>query len=291
MNLPASLFRIHPEIKRALQENRPVLALESTIIAHGMPYPQNLEFARQAESLAKQAGVEPATIALIDGYVHIGLEDKDLTRIAKGDEIKKVTARDLGTVLAEKATGATTVSATLHLAHLAGIKVFATGGIGGVHRHAETSFDISQDLYLLRQTPMVVVTAGAKAILDIPKTLELLETLSVAVVGYGTNDFPAFYSRRSGCVLQSRAESAEEVARIFTARLKLHLQPALLVANPVPAVDEIPQAEMRQYIHKALKSLEEKGVSGKSVTPFLLQQIVHLTKGRALKTNISLALN
>lgn len=291
MNLPVSLFRIHPEVRRALREDRPVLALESTIIAHGMPYPQNLEFARRAEETAKQADVVPATIALVDGFIHIGLEDDILTRIAKGNGIEKVTARDLGTVLARNSSGATTVSATLHLAHLVGIKVFATGGIGGVHRDAVTTFDVSQDLHILAQTPAIVVTAGAKAILDIPKTLELLETLSVAVIGFGTNEFPAFYSRRSGCALQSRADSAEEVVRIFTAQQQLNLRSALLVANPVPTADEIPQPEIQQHLLKALRLMEEKNISGKSVTPFLLKQLVHLTRGRALKTNLSLALN
>jgi pseudouridine-5'-phosphate glycosidase len=253
-------FSTAPEVENALSENLPVLALESTIVAHGMPYPENIEFARQAEALVRKYGVVPATIAIIFA-------------------------------LTQKLTGATTVSATMRLAHWAGINVFATGGIGGVHRNSEVTFDISQDLIELSRTQIIVVSAGVKAILDIPKTIEYLETFSVPVVGYRTNEFPAFYSRSSGIYLTTRCNTPEEVSRMFIAHHKIGLQSAILVANPVPKSDEIPKIIIDKYIDVALKECSEKNIISKNVTPFLLKRVVELTKGRSLKTNIALALN
>ena len=288
-------FKIHfstaPEVENALSENLPVLALESTIVAHGMPYPENIEFARQAEALVRKYGVVPATIAIMGGKVHIGLEDNQLEILASRNNVEKIALRDISFALTQKLTGATTVSATIRLAHWAGINVFATGGIGGVHRNSEVTFDISQDLIELSRTQIIVVSAGVKAILDIPKTIEYLETFSVPVVGYRTNEFPAFYSRSSGISLTTRCNTPEEVSRMFIANHKLGLQSAILVANPVPKSDEIPKIIIDKYIDVALKECSEKNIIGKNVTPFLLKRVVELTKGRSLKTNIALALN
>lgn len=284
-------FSTAPEVENALSENLPVLALESTIVAHGMPYPENIEFARQAEALVRKYGVVPATIAIINGKVHVGLNDNQLERLASSNNIKKIAIRDITFALTQKLTGATTVSATMHLAHLVGIDVFATGGIGGVHRNAEVTFDISQDLIELSRTQIIVVSAGVKAILDIPKTIEYLETFSVPVVGYRTNEFPAFYSRSSGIYLTTRCNTPEEVSRMFIAHDKIGLQSAILVANPLPKSDEIPKIIIDKYIDVALKECSEKNIIGKNVTPFLLKRVVELTKGRSLKTNIALALN
>lgn len=284
-------FSTAPEVENALSENLPVLALESTIVAHGMPYPENIEFARQAEALVRKYGVVPATIAIINGKVHVGLNDNQLERLASSNNIKKIAIRDITFALTQKLTGATTVSATMHLAHLVGIDVFATGGIGGVHRNAEVTFDISQDLIELSRTQIIVVSAGVKAILDIPKTIEYLETFSVPVVGYRTNEFPAFYSRSSGIYLTTRCNTPEEVSRMFIAHHKIGLQSAILVANPLPKSDEIPKIIIDKYIDVALKECSEKNIIGKNVTPFLLKRVVELTKGRSLKTNIALALN
>ena len=284
-------FSINPKVETALSKNRPVLALESTIIAHGMPYPENIKFARQAESLVRKYGVTPATIAILDGEIHIGLNDKQLEILSSNNGVEKIAVRDIAFAITQKLTGATTVSATIHLAHLAGIDVFATGGIGGVHRNAEDTFDISQDLIELSHTPMVVVSAGVKAILDIPKTLEYLETYSVPVVGYRTNEFPAFYSRSSGIFLPTSCNTPELVARLFINHRKIDLQSAILVANPVPKSDEIPKTLIDKYIDTALKECDDNNIKGNQITPFLLKKIVALTAGESLKTNIALALN
>ena len=284
-------FSINPKVETALSKNRPVLALESTIIAHGMPYPSNIKFARQAESLVRKYGVTPATIAILDGEIHIGLNDKQLEILSSNNGVEKIAVRDIAFAITQKLTGATTVSATIHLAHLAGIDVFATGGIGGVHRNAEDTFDISQDLIELSHTPMVVVSAGVKAILDIPKTLEYLETYSVPVVGYRTNEFPAFYSRSSGIFLPTSCNTPELVARLFINHRKIDLQSAILVANPVPKSDEIPKTLIDKYIDTALKECDDNNIKGNQITPFLLKKIVALTAGESLKTNIALALN
>lgn len=288
LNIP---FSIAPLVESALSKKLPILALESTIIAHGMPHPDNLAFAKKAEALVRKHGVIPATIAIIDGKVHIGLNNKQLELLSSNKRIEKIAVRDIAFAITQKLTGATTVSATMHLAHLAGLYVFATGGIGGVHRNAETTFDISQDLIELSRTPMIVISAGVKAILDIPKTLEYLETNAVPVVGFGTNEFPAFYSRSSGSFLANSCNTPEEVAELFIAHRKIGLQSALLVANPILKSDEIPRVIIDKYIDTALKECDEKEIVGKNVTPFLLKKIVELTKGRSLKTNIALALN
>lgn len=284
-------FDFHPDVRSALQNNCPVLALESTIISHGMPYPENVEFARQAEILVRKYSVVPATIAIINGKVHIGLNDKQLEILARSKNVEKVAVRDIAFAITQKLTGATTVSATMRLARLAGIAVFATGGMGGVHRNAESTFDISQDLIELSRTPMIVISAGVKAILDIPKTLEYLETSAVSVVGYKTNEFPAFYSRSSGISLPTRCNTPEEIARLFITHKKLGLRSAILIANPVPNDDEIPKDIIDKYIDRALVECSEKKIIGKNVTPFLLKKIVTLSTGKSLKTNIALALN
>lgn len=272
-------------------EQRPVLALESTIISHGMPYPENLEFARQAEQECYQHGAVPATIAILDGLVHVGLDGASLEKLARGDGIEKVSTRDLGLVLSRRKSGATTVSATMRLAHLAGIKVFATGGIGGVHRGVNQTGDISLDLKELGETPVVVVSAGAKAILDLPRTLEYLETMGVPVLGYKTNEFPAFYSRESGLPLPWRVNSPHEVAAVYRDQADLRMHTGILVANPVPPKHEIPAEDLNPIINQALAECNARAIRGKDVTPYLLGKIVELTDGRSLKTNVQLALN
>lgn len=275
-----------------MENNVPVVALESTIIAHGMPYPQNISFAKQAEQIVTENGCVPATIAIINGVIHIGLDEYGLEFIANNNsKIEKVAIRDLGNVVSKKMSGATTVSATMHIAQLAGIRVFATGGIGGVHRNAEQTFDVSQDLIALSKIPIIVVSAGAKAILDIPKTLEQLETLAVPVVGYKTNEFPAFYSRQSGCKLNINCNTPQDIAKTYIAQKKLGIGSALLVANPVPAESEIPAEEINDFIASAVSECKERNIEGKAVTPFLLKRIVELSEGKSLETNIALALN
>lgn len=291
MNSLKNYISINSDVENALSKKQPVLALESTIIAHGMPYPENIEFARKAEALVRKYDVVPATIAIINGKVHIGLDDEQLDILANSKNVDKVAVRDIALAVTQKLTGATTVSATMHLAHLAGIDVFATGGIGGVHRNAETTFDISQDLIELSRTPMIVVSAGVKAILDIPKTLEYLETNAVPVIGYQTNEFPAFYSASSGSKLSACCPSAAEIATIFKTHQELNINSALLVANPVPQSDEIPKKIIDEYIDTALAEYLKKNIVGKKVTPFLLKKIVELSAGESLKTNIALALN
>jgi pseudouridylate synthase len=291
MNSLKNHITINPEVEHALSKKQPVLALESTIIAHGMPYPENIEFAKKAENLARKSGVTPATIAIIDGKIHVGLNDEQLNVLASSKDVEKIAVRDISFIVSQKLTGATTVSATIHLAHLAGIDVFATGGIGGVHRNAEITFDISQDLIELSRTPMIVVSAGVKAILDIPKTLEYLETGAVPVIGYQTNEFPAFYSRSSGSKLTTHCNHPADIAEMLKTHIDLNLISAILVANPVPSADEIPKNIIDKYIDAALAECAEKNIIGKKVTPFLLKKIVELSNGESLKTNIALALN
>jgi pseudouridine-5'-phosphate glycosidase len=284
-------LKLHPDVASALKYDAPIVALESTIIAHGMPYPYNLDFASKAESAVRDGGVTPATIAIIDGSICVGLDEQQMEYLASNNEMEKIATRDIGPAVANKLSGATTVSATIRIAHLAGIVVFATGGIGGVHRRAESTFDVSQDLLELSRTPVVVVSAGVKAILDIPKTLERLEELAVPTIGYKTTEFPAFYSRESGCGLSYRCDCAEDIASIFKIQLELGTGSALLVANPVPKSHEIPKNEIDIYISEALEECSKRKISGKTVTPFLLQKIVELTGNRSLETNIALALN
>lgn len=283
-------IRYSLEVEKALAEKKPVLALESTIISHGMPYPENLQVAEELEKIATENGVVPATVCLMDGFIKIGLNKSDLLRLAREKGVRKVSRRDVASVLVKKEMGATTVAATMMLSELAGIKVFATGGIGGVHRGLETRFDISADLLEFTRTPVVVVSAGAKAILDLKGTLEYLETMSVPVLGFKTSTFPAFYSRDSGIRI-SQIETEKEIVEIYKQNLRLGFRTGILVANPVPEKDEIPFQEMNKFIETALLAAEEQGITGQAVTPFLLRKIVEISQGRSLKANIALVKN
>ena len=279
------------EVESAKKKLKPILALESTIIAHGMPFPQNLDFALEAESTCKSQGVTPATVAIIDGTVCVGLEKEELDLISSSKDIKKVSMRELGLATSLGWSGATTVSSTMHIAKRANIEVFATGGIGGVHRDVGQSFDISQDLTALSKMSMVVVSAGAKSILDLPKTVELLETLGVCTVGFKTSEFPSFYSRRSGIKRVTKVNSVEKVSEVFLNNRFLNTLGATLVLNPAPEESEIPLEIMDPIIHSAVAELNKRRVEGKMVTPFLLSYIHEKTKGKSLDVNISLALN
>ncbi len=279
------------EVMAALAAGAPVVALESTIITHGMPYPQNLETARSIENEVRAAGAVPATIAVSDGMIRVGLDDGALQELAQAKDVMKLSRADLAFAVANRKTGATTVAATMICARLAGISVFATGGIGGVHRGAEHSFDISADLEELAQTAVVVVGAGAKAILDLPKTLEILETRGVPVVTYGQDEFPAFWSRASGLASPLRADSAAEIARAFRMRETLDLDGGMLVANPIPANAEIPLDLLAPVIDQAIAEAEDQAIGAKNVTPFLLQRIFELTNGASLTANIALVQN
>lgn len=279
------------EVAEAKEKDLPIVALESTIISHGMPYPQNVEMAKETEQIIRNNGAVPATIAIIDGKIKVGLEDEDLEVLANSENVAKVSRRDLAEVLSKKVLGATTVATTMIIANLAGIKVFVTGGIGGVHRGVENSMDISADLEELGQTPVTVVCAGAKAILDLGKTLEYLETKGVPVIGYETDYFPAFFSSTSEFKLNTRADDTKDIAnRMFYSNL-LGLKGAHIVAVPVPKEYEIPHEEIDEIIKKALKDEKESGIKGKDSTPFLLKRIVELTEGRSLETNIKLVYN
>jgi pseudouridine-5'-phosphate glycosidase len=282
---------LSPEVTEARATGAAVVALESTIITHGMPFPQNVETARRVEAEIRAQGAVPATIAIMDHRIHIGLTDAQLDALGQAKDVAKLSRADLAACLAIGGTGATTVAATMICAHLAGIKVFATGGIGGVHRGAETSFDISADLRELAETPVTVVAAGAKAILDLPKTLEYLETLGVPVIAYGQDDFPAFWSRSSGLKAPLRMDSAQDIAAAHLMRARLGLPGGQLVANPIPLDAEISRAEITPHIETALAEAEAKGIAAKAVTPFLLQRIFELTEGRSLASNIALVLN
>ena len=290
---PTAPLTLSPEVSDALAAGRPVVALESTIITHGMPWPQNLEMARQVEQVIRDHGAVPATIAVMDGQIHVGLTDDALQALARtpSDQAMKLSRADLAVCLANGRTGATTVAATMICAHLAGIRVFATGGIGGVHRGAESSFDISADLQELAQTPVTVVAAGAKAILDLPKTWEVLETLGVPVIAYGQDDLPAFWSRNSGIRAPLRMDSAGQIAAAAAMRGRLGLKGGQLVANPIPPEAEIARDQIMPVIEQALSEAEAQGVAAKEVTPFLLQRIFELTGGRSLQSNIALVLN
>ena len=279
---------VEEEIREALESDRPVVALESTIISHGMPYPRNLETALMAEKLVRDRGAVPATVGILDGAVRVGLKRSELELLAERRDILKVSRKDLGFAVSKRIMGATTVSGTMAVAHRVGVKVFATGGIGGVHRGAERTQDVSADLTELARTPIVVVSAGAKGILDLAKTLEYLETLGVPVVGYGTREFPAFYSRSSGLFLDLSVDSPEEIARLYRAHRQLGLEQGVLIANPISAEHQIPREEIQVHMTQALRELDGKGIRGKEVTPFLLSRIVELTEGRSLETNVHL---
>ena len=282
---------ITPEIEQAVREGRPVVALESTILSHGMPYPENLGFAREVEKIIRAEGAVPATMAVIDGRLKAGLTEDELVRMCEAKGVLKVSRRDLPVVVAQKLTGATTVATTMILANLAGVHVFATGGIGGVHRGGEDSMDISADLQELAHTPVAVVCAGAKMILDIGRTLEYLETMGVPVLGLDTDDFPAFYCRRSGFGVDYNAKTPADVAAIAKAKWDMGLGGGLLIGNPVPEEYAMDFDAMSATIDRALAMAEEAGVKGKNITPFLLAHIVELTGGDSLKTNIQLAFN
>lgn len=285
------LIKIHPEVIEALDNKKGVVALESTIISHGMPYPENIETAQSLEKLVRAEGAIPATIAILNGDVLIGLNPEQLELLATSKVVKKVSRRDIPLVLAKKQHGATTVAATMYLASLSGIKFFATGGIGGVHRGAQSTFDISADLTELGKTNVAVVCAGAKAILDLPLTLEVLETLGVPVLGYKTREFPAFYSCQSGLSLDERVDTPEEFAKILYTKWQLGLQGGVVIANPIPTAAEIPAEEINQVIEKALEAAKIKQIKGKEITPFLLAEVKDLTKGQSLKANIALVNN
>ncbi|MEM6462053.1 MAG: pseudouridine-5'-phosphate glycosidase [Pseudomonadota bacterium] len=279
------------EVRTALDANRPVVALESTIITQGMPWPRNFEMARAVQDVIRAENAVPATIAIIDGCLHVGLDHKQLEMLAKSDDAMKVSRADMAYAIAMGKTAATTVAATKIAAAHAGISVFATGGIGGVHAGAETHFDISADLDELARTPVIVVSAGAKAILDLPKTLEVLETKGVPVVTYGADELPAFWSRRSGLKTPLRLDSAADIARFHKTRAAMGIVGGLLVANPVPTEHEIPLAEIEHHIAEAVATANVRGITGKDVTPFLLAQILSMTDGRSLETNIALVEN
>lgn len=285
----AGRLNVAEEVADALSAGRPVVALESTIISHGMPYPQNLSTAVEVERVVRDHGAVPATVALVDGRVRVGLAMPELERLAQGP-VAKASRRDLGPLSAAKATAGTTVAATMHLAHLAGIAVFATGGVGGVHRGAELTFDVSADLVELGRTPVTVVCAGAKAILDLPKTLEVLETHGVPVIGFRTGEFPAFWSATSGLPLEHRVDTPAGLAEVIVAHRDLG-GAGVLVANPIPADDALPAAQVEAWIAEAVARAHQEGVAGAEVTPFLLARINELSGGRSLAANVALVRN
>lgn len=288
MTLPLVLS---PDVAAAKVDNLPIVALESTIITHGMPYPQNVETARQVEQTVRDNGAVPATIAVLDGTLHIGLTDEQLEALGQARDVAKLSRADLAVCMAAGKSGATTVAATMIAAHAAGISVFATGGIGGVHRGAETSFDISADLHELAQTPVTVVAAGAKAILDLPKTMEVLETLGVPVIAVGQDMLPAFWSSTSELKAPLRLDTAREIAAAQVMRAELGLPGGQLIANPIPETSQIPQDDLAPIIAQALTEADAQGITAKSVTPFLLGRIFELTEGKSLVANIALVLN
>ncbi|WP_030839050.1 pseudouridine-5'-phosphate glycosidase [Streptomyces hygroscopicus] len=291
MATPHPRLTLTEEVARALRDGRPVVALESTIISHGMPYPQNVEMATGVEEIIRAEGAVPATIAVLHGTPRAGLDRADLELLATSPEVGKASLRDLAHVMARGGHGATTVASTMRLAALAGIRVFVTGGIGGVHRGAERSFDISADLTELASTPVAVVSAGVKSVLDIGLTLERLETLGVPVITYGTDDFPAFYSRVSGFRSPLRADSPEEIVAVMRAQWGLGMTAGLSIANPVPEAEEIPAERIDGIIERALAEMAEAGIGGKEATPYLLRRITELTAGESLRTNIALVRN
>lgn len=288
MSLADSLIKLK-DVEQAIHRNLPIVALESTVLTHGLPRPQNLQLARDMERAVREQGATPATVAFLDGHLHVGLNDAELERLANEDGAYKVGPRDFATVITQRANGGTTVAGTMLACKHANIKVFATGGIGGIHR--ESQFDTSADLQALANIPMIVVCAGAKAILDLPATLEYLETMSVPVVGYGTDEFPAFYSRESGLDVSVKLASPKDVVDFAKAHWGAGLQSAVLVANPVPITDAISKSEMEPIIEKASKEAKQQGIHGQKLTPFLLQRINELTHAKSMRANLSLLLN
>lgn len=288
---PHPMLALSPEVADALASGKPVVALESTIISHGMPYPKNVETAREVEQIIRDAGAVPATIAVLDGVPRIGLDDAQLDVLGSDPNVQKVSIRDLPYVLARHGHGATTVASTMRLAALAGIRVFVTGGVGGVHRGGESSMDVSADLTELSLTDVAVVSAGVKSLLDIGRTLEVLETLGVPVVTVGSDDFPSFYSRSSGFRSPLRLDSAAEVAAAMRAKWDLGLAGGMIVANPIPEADEIPEADISMLISRAVTEAEHQGITGAAITPYLLGRIVELSGGESLRANIALVKN
>lgn len=279
------------EVEEAKKNNSPIVALESTIISHGMPYPQNIEMAKKVEQIIRDNGATPATIAIMDGKIKIGLNENDLETLANSPNVAKVSRRDLAEIVATKKIGATTVASTMICSELAGIPFFVTGGIGGVHKGVETSMDISADLEELARTNVTVICAGAKSILDLPKTLEYLETKGVPVIGYQTTELPAFFTRESGLKLNSSVEEPTEIAEIFKTKMGLNLNGGMVVANPVPKEHELSKDYIDTIIEEAVKDSIDNGISGKDSTPFLLKTIVEKTDGKSLETNIKLVEN
>ena len=284
-------LNIHPEVAEALKNNQPVVALESTIISHGMPYPQNVVTARAVENIIREQGAIPATIAILNGQCCVGLNEEQLEYLGQAKDVWKVSLRDMPYVIAKKLAGATTVAATMRIASMAGIKVFVTGGIGGVHREAQQTMDISADLTEMSNTNVAIVSAGVKSILDIGLTLEYLETLGVPVVTYSQKEFPSFYSRESGYTSPLSSDSEKEIAEILKAKWDLNISGSVLIANPVPKEMEIPFAEIESTIQQALDEAKSAGISGKETTPFLLKRIAEITGGNSLATNIALIKN
>ena len=279
------------EVARALESGSPVVALETTILSHGMPYPQNVETALAVEAIVREEGCVPATIAVIGGRIHAGLSNQHIEYFGTAKDVLKLSRADLPFAVAAGRDGATTVAATMLCSNLAGISVFATGGVGGVHRGAEMTMDVSADLEELASTPVAVVCAGAKALLDIPKTLEVLETRGVPVIGYGTSEFPAFWSASSGLKVPLRFDAPEEIAKFLRVKQELGIQSGTLVGNPIPARDEIPATQMREVIETAVEEARRANVTGKAVTPWLLDRILQLTNGRSLTANVALVKN
>lgn len=290
MNLEKYLD-ITPEIARAVSENRPVVALESTILSHGMPYPQNLEFAHKVEEIIRAEGAVPATTAILGGKLKVGLTADELERMCKPGDIGKVSRRDVAVYLAQKRDGATTVATTMLIASLAGIRIFATGGIGGVHRGAQETFDISADLEELANTSVMVICAGAKSILDLGLTLEYLETHGVTVIGYGTDELPAFYTRKSGFGVDYQLDTPAELAKTFHVKRELRLRGGLLVTNPIPEEYSMDKAVIDRAIAEAVEDAKKDGIHGKATTPYLLAKIKDLTGGDSLDSNIQLVFN
>ena len=286
---PEEVLTKSSEVKRAMSILLPIVALESTVLTHGLPRPHNLQLAHDMERTVREQGATPATIGFLDGYLHIGLSESELDRLANEREAYKVGPRDFATVITGELSGGTTVAGTMLACKQANIKVFATGGIGGVHR--ETSYDISADLQALATIPMIVVCAGAKAILDLPATLEYLETMSVPVVGYGTDEFPAFYSRESGLGVSIRLDRPQDVVEFAKAHWNTGMQSAILVANPIPAAEAIAASDMEPIIQEASRDAQAKRIHGKELTPFLLQRLTDLTKGKSMQANLALLLN
>lgn len=284
-------LHIHPEVKKALSEGQPVVALESTIISHGMPYPKNIEMAKNVSKIIRDNGAIPATIAIIDGILKVGLTSEEIEFLGTSKNVLKASRRDLPFIISKKLNGATTVATTMILANLAGVKVFATGGIGGVHRGAQETFDISADLQELANTNVAVVCAGAKSILDIGLTLEYLETNGVPVVGFGTEDFPAFYTRKSGFGVDYKVDSSMEVASALKAKWDLDLKGGMVIGNPIPENFEMDYDTINNAIETALKEADENNITGKKVTPFLLDKVKTITAGKSLEANIELVYN